>query len=201
MIRRILLFLLISVLFISCSNKDTKASDTIFFEVDSLLLDEKYYDEISHISFNPPKKWKPISSEMLEMLQKKAKIVADTGLYEVIPIKVFENPSINSFCFFSCINELNPNTTGEEIYISEIKERYSDHTIKEGSYVYHDLDIEQLIIFDKETVIIKLLIDSGNDNLFQLDYIIPKKYYEENIRVIESSIGSLKYEKTKGERV
>jgi len=58
------------------------------------------------------------------------------------------------------------------------------------SIIINGINTIQYIITTAEVVLIKLIFNV-RDFYYQLDYIIPKSIYEENLKSIESSIGSI----------
>ncbi|MBC8415915.1 MAG: hypothetical protein H8E11_05750 [Candidatus Cloacimonetes bacterium] len=70
-------------------------------------------------------------------------------------------------------------------------------SVTEGSYLHNRFNIRQFIHVQDDQVTIKLICISDDEHIFMLDYILPSQFYEQNIRAIESSIGTI----NKGEDV
>ena len=173
----------------NCSNKTPgNDKDQILFNVDSLLLDSTYLNSELGISFHPPKDWKTISNELMESIKANTETLSDSINIDLQ--KVFMNKDISAFCIISAFAGYSSRELVED-YIFEIKKRNSEKSIKEGSFSHNGFEIRQLFIFDQEKVILKLIVQSQNNKKFLIDYIIPMKFYEKNLRAIESSIGSL----------
>ncbi|HHE39289.1 MAG TPA: hypothetical protein ENL20_12055 [Candidatus Cloacimonetes bacterium] len=183
----------------NCSNKKQgNDKDQIIFHVDSLLLDSTYTNSKLEIDFKPPKNWKVISDELMESIKANTETISDSINIDLQ--KVFMNKDISGFCFISTFEENYHSRNFVKDYILEIKKKNSEKSIKEGNFLYNDFKIMQLSIFDQDNINLKLIIQSQKQKTFLIDYIIPMKFYEDNLRAIESSIGSLSNKEKEGEK-
>ncbi len=189
LIKIAVLILSIPVVF-DCSNKKPEnKKEQILFNVEQSLLDSIYTNSELEITFSPPKNWNPISIELMESIAANTEILSDSIRIKLQ--KVFMNKDISAFCFVSKLEGNYPNPKLIENYIQVIKKKNAGKSINKASFDHHNFKIEQLMIFDRENINLKLIVRSQEQKNFLLDYIIPMKFYEDNLRVIESSIGSL----------
>ena len=80
-------------------------------------------------------------------------------------------------------------------YVELLSEQFNIEDVPFDIFDIHQVPIRQYLINAKEVVIFKLFIAANTD--YQLDYIIPKKIYEKELKKIESSIGSINKKETK----
>ena len=189
---KIISFLLIILALVSCSKKSSQTYNPLFFHVDSLLLEPAYIDSSMNFAFQAPKDWKTVSADMFEKIRNKLVSHSDSMIVQITPIKIFMNENNSSLCFISVFeNSLNPDLLKTQ-YLSLIKTKFKDNKINANKFAYHNFKVDQLLIMNQKRIIIKLVITSPNNKIFVIDYIIPAEFYQQNLRTVESSIGSLK---------
>ena len=84
-----------------------------------------------------------------------------------------------------------PATKIRDAYLTELFAGDIQGSVTEGSYLHNGFNIRQLIHVQDDQVTIKLICISDDEHNFMLDYIVPAQFYEQNIRAIESSIGTI----------
>ncbi|HPR18099.1 MAG TPA: hypothetical protein PLD62_07625 [Candidatus Cloacimonadota bacterium] len=179
---------------LSCSGKQTKTKFAdIDFNIDQSLLSTKVvFDQIG-ISIQLPKGWESIEPEMLEVIKKNTFSAQDSEAVISIPVEVFMNKVNKASCFISSLQSTKSGDIRAE-YLDRFKADHPDLDFNEGTFSHHGLDFYQLIFKQTDLIMIKLIIET-NDNDFMIDYAVPAQYYEAELRSIESSIGSI--QKTK----
>ena len=60
---------------------------------------------------------------------------------------------------------------------------------------HNGLDFHQFIFTKDDYITIKLITEVSDQMIIMIDYIVPSKNYEEELRAIESSIGTIKKQK------
>ena len=161
----------------------------LVFNVDSLLIGEQY-TEIG-ISFYPPKEWNQISSDLMASIEQSLQEMEDSSSVNIILQNVFLNQKNSCICFLSTFQKTMPAAQIREIYLTELFAGDIQGSITEASYLHNGFNIRQLIHVQDDQVTIKLICISDDEHIFMLDYIVPSQFYEQNIRAIESSIGTL----------
>ena len=186
-----LIFLVLIFLFLSCSKKSPETYKPLLFNVDSLFLDSQYFDDEFHFAFNPPKDWKPVSEELFKKIQNNIFLNSDSTIFKIMPKKIFMDSQKAAFCIISKFENVASSESLKNKYINLLKEKFQKDKISLAKFEYHTFKFDQLLIMNKERIIIKLIITMENNKMLILDYIIPAELYQENLRAIESSIGSL----------
>ncbi len=185
--------LLFIIIFAGCVKEQAKTKYTeIAFNVDTSLLTEEYICPDHVITFNPPKGWEIISLDLLDSIKSNIIASEDSSEFKVVLINVFINTEKTFTCFLS--------TFESELMADDLRENYLDGfrminqniSLNEGSFAHNELDFHQTIFVKDNYVTIKLITTINNKDVFMIDYIIPFKYYEEELRAIESSIGTIK---------
>ena len=189
---RILLIVLISIVLLNCTkDKKKEEPETLIFNVDSLLIGERYTNEEIGISFCPPKEWGQISSDLMVSIEQSLQEMEDSSAVEIILQNIFLNQKNSCICFLSTFQKTMPAAQIRDAYLAEIYAGDIQGSITEGSYLHNGFNIRQLIHVQDDQVTIKLICISDDEHIFLLDYIVPSLFYEQNIRSIESSIGTL----------
>ena len=187
----IVLFIVIMIMGCAKEHATTKFAEVIF-NVDQSLLAEEYICSDVGISFHPPKNWEQISSELLISVKENLIASKDTSNISIVPLNVFMNMEKSFTCFLSTFdNDLLARDTCEN-YINEFRMKNQELQYNEGSFAHNDLDFHQFIFTKDDFITINLFILFKDQKVIMIDYIMPSKYYEEELKVIESSIGTIK---------
>ncbi len=187
---KILIIVLISLFLLNCTkDKKKEELEMLVFNVDSLLIGEQY-TEIG-ISFYPPKEWNQISSDLMASIEQSLQEMEDSSSVEIILQNVFLNQKNSCICFLSTFQKTMPTVQIRDAYLTELFAGDIQGSITEASYLHNGFNIRQLIHVQDDQVTIKLICISDDEHIFMLDYIVPSQFYEQNIRAIESSIGTL----------
>ncbi len=195
---RILLIVLISLVLLNCTkDKKKEEPETLIFNVDSLLIGEQYTNAEFGISFCPPKEWNQLSSDLMSSIEQSLQEMEDSSSVDIILQNVFLNQKNSCICFLSTFHKTMPAAQIRNTYLTELYAGDIQGSVTEGSYMHNGFNIRQIIHVQDDQVTIKLICISNDEHIFMLDYIIPAQFYEQNIRTIESSIGTIK----KGENV
>jgi hypothetical protein len=78
----------------------------------------------------------------------------------------------------------------DSTYYNVVVDNFKTKNINQGKFKINGIKTIQYIITAQEIVLIKLIFNIKGF-YYQLDYIIPLSNYEEKLRSIESSIGSI----------
>ena len=188
----IVIILLIISLFGCAKEQATTQYAEVAFTVDYTLLSQEYISSETSISFNPPKNWKQVSSQLMISIKENTQTMRDSSNIIIEPVNVFLDNERSFTCFLSIIdNELSDDSIINK-YIAEFKLKNQDLKINEGLFAHNDLNFHQLSFSKDDIVTIKLIAENSLNKTFMIDYILPLKFYEEELRSIESSIGTIK---------
>ena len=189
---KILIIILISIVLLNCTKDKTKEKpETLTFNVDSLLIGERYTNGDIGISFCPPKEWDQISSDLMTSIEQSLQEMEDSSAVDIILQNVFLNQKNSCICFLSTFQKTMPAVEIRDTYLTELYAGDIQGSVTEGSYLHNGFNIRQLIHVQDDQVTIKLICISDDEHIFLLDYIVPSQFYGQNIRSIESSIGTL----------
>lgn len=182
-----LLILIVLAILTGCVPKEDSTQFTkVSFQVNDSLLAEEFCCNDSELKFRPPLGWQEVNYETLESIKANAMALQDSLQINAIPLKIFIDQKKSFTCFVSTLS-----SDHVEGYISRFFEINKDLQINEAKFFHNGIDFHQLIFSKKGKVTIKL-ISVGIEKSFMIDYIVPVNLYEENLRIIESSIGTIK---------
>ena len=176
------------IFIISCSSEklDSDQSD-IQFSVNTNLLSKSIYLDNSKISFRPPIGWDELSSDQINII---SEVVNSTeNVFDIKLNKAFQSLNGAMIIISSIKNTIENFGYIPSNYMQLLSEQFKVDDIMLDNFKIHQVPVKQFLINTKDVVIIKLFISDNVD--YQLDYIVPKKVYEEELKKIESSIGSI----------
>lgn len=187
----VLLILIINVL--GCTKQQSAAKkDDITFKVDQTLLAEKHICSALGISFQPPLNWESISPDMLETIKNNIIASQDSAQINLIPITIFMNMEKSFTCFLSVLESELLLEDVQDNYLAEFRSIHQDLDLQEGSFSHNGLDFHQITFVKDDFISIKLISANNDQKTFMVEYLVPAKYYQEELHPIESSIGTIK---------
>jgi hypothetical protein len=188
---KIVLFILIISVF-GCAQDHTSTKFTeVTFTIDQILLEEEVLISDLDLHFSPPIGWDAISSEMLENVKQEFTVSQDSTEVKIQPLNIFMNMENSFACFISILDsEFLPHDAVEN-YLAEFRTSHQDSEYDEGTFSHRNLDFNQIIFQNNEFISIKLISINSNQKAFTIEYVVPIKHYQTELRSIESSIGSI----------
>lgn len=189
--RNVVLILIVVIIILGCGKEETKHADITFNVNETLLSSMKLFPEIN-ISFKPPVNWKEIDKEMLNKIQNRITETKDSTELNPLPIKIFMDMERSCTCFVSLFNSTLLANDLMENYLNDFRSDNHEVSLSEGSFSHSGIDFHQIIFSKENNITIKLISTNVDQQVFMVDYVVPSKYYEEELRSIESSIGSIK---------
>ena len=179
---------------IGCNSEDNsnlKLVENINIFVDYDKLSSNYNFSDSSTIFNPPINWTRSSKDAIEAFNKK---LNDND--NVIDINV-EDSFISDDGSFVLISRINSNESNfnyiPKDYLELMKEQFSVDSIIHYTFNVNNILVRQYLITLENIMIFKIFIE--NNNNFELDFFLSKELYNNQIKSIESSIGSIKRRK------
>jgi len=192
----VLLFFCLLFVFISFSCKSKKEETKVFnltFNIDSSQIGSEVVLKDYAISFNPPANFVH-SDEMLDKLNKNiSNNINKQNGYNTSPLDAFIDKSLNVLVV-SGISAPSADTANFSLQqvSGTIKDQFKTSNMKFAAFKKDDIIIHQFLIQDSINVVFKLLFCNAANRVIQFDYIIPGNNYKNEIKAIESSIGSIK---------
>lgn len=189
------IFLLSCIISFSCkNNEDAGKVNRLDFNIDSTQLAPVVKLTDYRLSFHPPVNlvhsdefFKKLSSGIEQNDQSLSGLITK-------PIDVFVDNDFNVLVVSNIEAVAKDTVNGSLNQISGlVKKQFKPENAKFAEFLKDDIKINQFLIQDSVNVIFKLLLQNPDKKVLQFDYIIPQKNYRNEIKAIESSIGSIKY--------
>lgn len=174
-------------------NKNPKA-EHVTFEIDDAKVSESIIDDNLNLKYKIPNTLQPLSenstAKLATMLDSINLIEFDISIH---PEYIFVD-SVYSFILMintiSFIDTMSQSENLDSIYISYLNNRLEKYILKKGTFLKDEILMTQYVIKDDPKMIFKLFFNTTEKKLVQFDYILLSNY-EEQIKAIESSIGSI----------
>jgi hypothetical protein len=185
----LLIILLLSSISCSSDNKIDDGFTEIAFNVDENLLSNtpEMIENIFQVKF--PVDFNKIDDINFQAI--KTAIDSDTtSFFQLSLLAVYKSLSGSSSILSKIISDKNVFNEIDSTYYNMVVDNFRTKNINQGKIKINGIKTVQYIITAQEVVLIKLLINVKGF-YYQLDYIIPLSKYEEKLRGIESSIGSI----------
>ena len=174
------------------SNSSRQTYETLTFNVDSTRLEPTITDSTLKIEIAAPKGWKAIDDAMLVQVVDRLGDTLTQGL-EMLPRLVFVNEEIGAICVVSGLEDVEgpPDETLLKMLDDTYRSRFPTATSQRATFRKGAFRMHQLMVVASDFVLIKLICDTPESPVFEVDYVVPSDVYQQELRAIESSIGSL----------
>jgi len=113
-----------------------------------------------------------------------------TSFFQLSPIAVYKSSGGSTSILSKIISEEEVFDKIDTTYYNVLANNFETRYIEQSKIKINGINTIQYIITTTEVVLIKLIFHV-RDFYYQLDYIIPISIYEEKLKSIESSIGSI----------
>ena len=185
----LIIVLLLSTISCSSNNKIDNGFTEISFNVDENLLSNtpEMIENIFQIKF--PVDFNKIDDINFQAI--KTAIDSDTtSFFQMSLIAVYKSLSGSTSILSKILSDKNVFNEIDSTYYNVVVDNFKTKNINQGKFKINGIKTIQYIITAQEIVLIKLIFNIKGF-YYQLDYIIPLSNYEEKLRSIESSIGSI----------
>jgi len=185
----LIIILLLSTISCSSNNKIDNGFTEISFNVDENLLSNtpEMIENIFQIKF--PVDFNKIDDINFQAI--KTAIDSDTtSFFQMSLIAVYKSLSGSTSILSKILSDKNVFNEIDSTYYNVVVDNFKTKNINQGKFKINGIKTIQYIITAQEIVLIKLIFNIKGF-YYQLDYIIPLSNYEEKLRSIESSIGSI----------
>ena len=189
-------FLIISILFftIACDRRtetEDSSLDEIHFTVDRNLLDDRIINTANSFEFYVPKlltesetDFRGIEDQLNSYLTERIDVV--------LQYLWTDSLKVNSLSVSEIILPAELNNDPMENYSELLRKTDLFNDASHAKFLKDEMMISQFITNHNNYVIIKIIFQSKGTNLIQFDYIFKEENYKQEVRSIESSIGSIK---------
>lgn len=188
--------MVISFLVGCAENKEKISTSDIEFNVNKNLLSEEISDSTLGIIFSIPKNVERLEGKNLEAFHSQINNEIDpaTGVKYSLQY-IFFNDSTRSL--FSVINvtlldSLIPKYDRQKVFNDFLISSIDTNKTKTATFTKDEIKIYQYLTQHNDIISFKLTFLTSNYDLLQFDYISRKENYPNEIKAIESSIGSIK---------
>lgn len=191
----------LSLSLFSCfKNQQEKKPAELYFEIDNSKLGDTITDDSLQITFRAPKYWNPLEKKQADIFWAKMDSVNRLSSDVLIkPKHIFVDSAANCFLMVSSVALGTTSSDSVEIaniYNSLLSNQFKDFILKKGEFYKENILMTQYVIKDEAKTVLKLFFNTKPQKLVQFDYFILSNY-ENEIKTIESSIGSIT-KQTKG---
>lgn len=186
---KIILMLLVVFVVSSCGKMNEESvskNEEIGFEVNELLLGEAYTDSLTGFSIKIPKNWinvlnfndEKISNKFRDLIYKEGTIV-------------FLDTSSQSSLLISKVSkkELQQLNAGQDSLFNKNKNWAS---ITKSQFTVNGIKAYQFLAQNSELINFKLIFIAGTRNPFKIDFVLSRHSYLNEVKKVESTIGSIK---------
>tara|TARA_X000000368_G_scaffold417007_1_gene412260 strand:- start:1879 stop:2526 length:648 start_codon:yes stop_codon:yes gene_type:complete len=188
------LFVIASMFLIACSasSDDSRLRakiniENIDFNLDYALLNSDPVQDGAEFSMFYPEGWNMIDSISKVQLAKEVEL--NTNLIQLKLVNAFQSFS-NSICVISKIvsSEIHFEYIPKD-YIKILQDQFSTQNIKTSYIEVNDTIIRQFVISNNNIILIKMFINGKFD--YQVDYIISKSFFKQEINSVQASIATI----------
>jgi len=181
------------LLFSACGQRaeDPSGVPVMAFEVNEALLGEAVRLDAHGLVFSPPRGWKGASADLLEeinttVFEKEASVRQES-------IKVFYDADAGSFLSVTLVQVDGGGSFEEqtEQFANLLSSQQTSVSYRKAAFNKDGLHLVQFMGQSQGMINFKLLLASGGGDLLQFDYVVPMAHYPEQVKAVESSIGSL----------
>lgn len=178
---------------IACSSAEEKNADALKFQVDSALLEQARALEPYQITFRAPKNWKKIDKVLFDSLRARVAMEREEMGFSLVPLEIYSKQENEAMLAVSEMRIPSDKDAVLGTYYSQLENAFPGFEVKQGTFTSGDLFFRQYLIYSPDRVMFKLIAhkDNTDTHYLQFDYIIPREHYGNEIKAIESSIGSI----------
>jgi hypothetical protein len=180
---------------IGCDKKTEISSDSlpkINFTVNPDLLGTKIYDSSESFEFNPPYFLIYVMKDSLNFFERKLQNENVEGDYDISVLYLFkDSTSRNSLAVSKIVFHQDSTFNLVDKYSENLKKEKLFSKASKAEFYKDKLLMTQFLLNYEEHVFIKIIIEGRNNDLLQFDYVLFLNDYKNEVRSIESSIGSI----------
>lgn len=174
-----------------CENANPP-DESLVFHVDKTRLEPAITDPTLNIEIAAPKGWKVIDDATLAQVIDQLGDTLTQGL-QMTPRWVFLNEATRTMCVVSRLEGVKaaPDETLLQTLENAYRSQFPMGKVQRATFRKGAFRVHQLIVVASDFVLVKLICDALDSPVFEVDYVVPSDVYQQELRAIESSIGSL----------
>jgi hypothetical protein len=187
----LLVFLAISY---ACTKKQepNNTIPLVKFEVNRRLLGDSILSKVHKVSFFVPKDWKPLPKDIEEKLRLR---LSEQNIGEIRPqpMYLFVGEKSKATLIVSTLDFPQQDSTvalKKAHFVRKVQSQIDSTMLRVSEFRKGTMPLVQCVIRTPTQITFKILIEAET-TLLQFDYIIPMAIYNNEIRAVESSIGSI----------
>jgi len=173
-----------------CGNNNHNHADfpLLNFDVDVSLLSSSILIDNS-FQFYPPNGWDNIAPEQLAA----AKNIVSCDSAAMFPMELLNifKSDLGASCVISQVtSDSNLSWFLTDEFQKTLSHNFNSNNVTKGTYTLNNKKIVQYRIITQDVIAFKIFCNINN-SIYQIDYFIPSKIYQSEIKKVESSIGSI----------
>jgi hypothetical protein len=178
--------MLLLTLTAGCSRENADNDTGPVFNVQKEHLGETYTNASGSWSFKLPVGWSPLTTEEMDAFEEGIAPYIESYPYEFSIRNIYLSPRTGSFAYIAAL----PLPPGEaaEVIRKEGQDTYS--SIAFDTFPVYGIEVTQFRLSTPDLVDYRLIFQI-KEMTFQIDYVLPRSTLDEEIRKLESSIGTL----------
>lgn len=156
------------------------------FAVDSTLVGEPFQDESRRFLIRPPAGWEAVATEATRTTEDAAARL----------LAVYRRGSHGGrFSVSRYDDPVNAEDRERLIrnHVRTLREDFAGEEVLSTTFAHHGYRVTQILAMNAERVTLRLFAERPETGLLRLDYEIPRSSYADELRSLESSIGSLDF--------
>ena len=171
----------------ACGGETRPDLQPMAFNIDPSQVEAPVEAVALGIRFQPPAGWMPLSAAVLDSIGQ----VLSAEALDLQPQYVYSHPANGSVLNVATIE--NTATLGEQVmrHGEALATKHPGAPVQQDQYLKDNIHIAQFLLQSGGYVTFTLFFASSKGGLIQFDYIVPQASYPEQIKAIESSIGSI----------
>lgn len=196
-----LLYSITCIILVGCSTRDKPQKNTIptlTFTVNRQLLGDSILIADEDLKIIAPRHWKPMTAMQMNELSEKMRILEanssdSTNLIRVSVQSVFVLQDGAASLVISRIRFPKQDSTEDlqRVHYSQLtKKRIDSTSLGIADFMCNNTHFTQFMIRTPQSVSFRLVF-KARSSMMQCDYIIPNNIFQQEIRAVESSIGSI----------
>lgn len=173
-------------------NFPKRGHEPLVFNVDEALLEPPITDQTLKIAIAAPKEWKTIDESLLSRVVDSLDTPPTEG-FQIVPRWIFVNEDSLAMCVVSRVDgaEIPPNAPLLKTLETAYRSQFPKATVEQTIFMKDAFRVHQLMVVASDFVLIKLICNAPESEVFEVDYRVPRDVYATELRAIESSIGSI----------
>lgn len=191
----ILAIFLLLMLTLGCSSSENGVEE-LGFDVDPTLLGDHVEDGSSGFAVYAPAGWPSVADSVFRQtavaIEREGARPGDR--FKPTLLALFRHPGHGGHLAVMKYAEILNEADRDSVIRwqrSGLDRAFAGTPVRPAQFSYRGFLLDQFVGMDSQKVVFKLMVYRSKTGLYQLDYVIPRGSYKDELRAIESSVGSL----------